>query len=311
MKYPADKTYWMFGSTLIVFFLVGLTLLPSDVHAQEFNCEVSINDRQISGNSYEYVTQLADDLERYINENRWTDDRFEEQERIKCQIQIILTNVDSQFNYTAEAVFSLRRPIYNTIQESSLIILNDRNWVFHYPRGKSLIFDDLQFDDLTSFIDFYMYVLLGYDYDSFSERGGTRYFNKALEILELAQTTNNPGWGRTIGSQRNRNSLINDLTSSGYNELRMALYRYHRLGLDQFTVNPDEARKMILEAIQLIQESKRRASRNYPFDLFFDTKYREIVSVFREAETEIRLEAYNLLRETNPSHSSEYEQLLN
>lgn len=305
----SNQTYRPFACFLSILCMIGLTAIPYSLIAQEFNCEISINDRQISGTSYNYITEMGPAMERYINENRWTDDRYEMNERIRCRIQVVLMDVDNQFNYTAEVIFSMRRPVYNTMQETSSIILSDNNWVFNYPRNKSMIQDDLQFDDLASFIDLYLFVMLGFDYDSFSELGGSRHFAKALDILELGQMSNTPGWGRSIGSQRNRYGLVTDLNNPGYEDLRRSYYQYHRLGLDQFTINQENAREEVLEAIDRIRENKRRASRNYLFDIFFDTKYNEIVSLFQDADAQKRLQAYNLLRDTDPSHSSAYERL--
>lgn len=279
--------------------------------AQEFNCEVNINSRQISGSAYEYVNELKSVLENYINRNRWTDDQFMEQERIKCQLQVVLTSVDEQFNYTAEAVFSVRRPIYNTIQESAALVLSDNNWAFDYPRNRNLVFDLLQFDNLTSFIDFYMYIILGYDYDSFSELGGSRFFSQAQEIFELGRNSGASGWGRSIGAQRNRNGLVADLTNPNYHPLREAIYRYHRFGLDLFTLDSQRSVNEVINALSTMDETKRRTSNNYLFDIFFDTKYTEIVALLQSADVQTRLEAYNLLRDVDPSHTSAYEKLQN
>ncbi len=279
--------------------------------AQEFNCDVSVNSRQISGTSFEYINELEGDLESYINRNRWTEDQFEIHERIRCQIQIVLTNADNQNNYTSEVFFSVRRPIYNTNQESLAIVLSDSNWLFSYPRNKNLVFDEFQFDNLTSFIDFYMYVILGYDYDSFSELGGSAYFNKAQNIFELGRNSGQQGWGRSVGAQRNRFGLIRDLTNPGYEGLRRAIYRYHRHGLDQFTVNNEQSIQGVMEAMELIKDTKRLTSNNYLFDIFFDTKFQEIVALLRTADIQTRLEAYNLLRDVDPAHSTSYERLQN
>lgn len=285
--------------------------MPFQLAAQELNCSVSVNDRQISGSAYDYVSELPRDIERYLNENRWTNDRYEEHERILCSIQILLTDVDSQFNFTAETVITLRRPIYNTYQHSSAIVISDNNWRFNYPRNKNFIQDDLQFDDLTSFLDFYANVILGFDYDSFSELGGSTYFNRALNIFELGQNSGAAGWGRSIGAQRNRYGLINDLTSTAYQDLRIAFYKYHRHGLDQFTLNPDRSRDEVVEAMGLIRDNKRLTSNNYLFDLFFDTKYTEIVALLRDADVQTRTTAYNILRDVDPAHTSEYDRLQN
>lgn len=279
--------------------------------AQEFDCEVSVNSRQISGTSFEYINELEDDLEAYINRNRWTEDRYEPYERIRCQVQVVLTDADDQYNYTAEVFFSVRRPIYNTNQESSAIVLSDSNWFFSYPRNKNLVFDELQFDNLTTFIDFYVYVILGYDYDTFSELGGSSHYTKAQTIFELGRNSGEQGWGRSIGAQRNRFGLIRDLTNPGYEGLREAIYRYHRHGLDLFTLKNEESIEEVVEAMKLIRDTKRMTSNNYLFDIFFDTKHQEIVALLRTADVQTRLEAYNILRDVDPSHSSSYERLQN
>lgn len=306
MKRDMNRNY------MLLVMAVTIQLFSAEViRAQEFNCEVTLNDRQISDTSYDYVSELVPELESYINENRWTDDQFEEYEKIRCRVRIVLTSVDDQYNFSAEVVFSSHRPIYNTAQESATVIISDNNWTFDYSRNKNLVFDELRFDPLTSFIDYYMYVLLGFDYDSFSELGGSPYFNRAQEILELAQTANHPGWARTIGSQRNRYGLIQDLTNPGYEELRSAIYQYHRLGLDQFTIDEESARAQMLDALRRIRQNRQNTSRDFLFDLFFDTKYLEIVAAFMDASSQVRFEAYNVLTAADPGHSSEYERLRN
>lgn len=289
-----------------------LFIIPAGkIAAQEFNCAVNINDRQISGSSYDYISEMQGEIENYINGYRWTNDRYQDFERIACNLQVVLTGVDSNFNFAAEVVITMRRPIYNTNQQSLKIVLSDNNWRFNYPRNKNLIHDDMQFDDMTSFLDFYAYIMLGFDYDSFSEMGGSQYFSNAQSVFDLGQNSGVQGWGRSIGAQRNRYGLISDLMNPGYEELRKAIYRYHRLGLDQFTIDPEIARNQIMTALNSIRANKRVTTNNYLFDIFFSSKYTEIVALFRDADVETRLDAYNLLRDVDPAHTSEYEKLQN
>ena len=279
---------------------------------QEFDCEVIIDDSNLEGTSFAYVKEsLRTDLEDYINEYRWTELEFTEQEKITCQINIVLTSGTSDFQFSAETVLSARRPIYNTMTETTTMILGDQSWQFSYPEGRSLIHDELQFESLTGFIDFYMYLLLGYDFDSFSPLGGTTYFDKAQNVVDLAQNESTIGWTRNSNNQRNRFVLVSDLLSTNYEPLRNAFYTYHRLGLDTFTQNPAAARQQVLNALTEIQAAKRRSTSNFLYDLFFDTKSREITSVFIDADSRVQLQAYNILRETDQGHLLEYEQLQN
>lgn len=281
------------------------------IHAQEFNCEVRVNTDQLEGSSFEHLDELKPVLEEYINEYKWTNQNFEEEERIDCQIQIVINSGNSDYTFSAEVVFQIQRPIYNTTTKTTTLLLNDNAWQFSYPQGKSLIHDELQFEALTGFIDFYCFMMLGYDFDTFSNQGGEPYFVKAQNILNLAQTTSAAGWSRNTNNRRNRNTLVTDLLSSSYEPLRNAYYQYHRLGLDQFVTKPEEARAEILESLKTIQEARRRSTSNWLFDIFFDTKSREIAAVFDAAETNVRLDAYEVLRQTDSGHLSDYENLQN
>lgn len=294
-----------------LFLLVVLALAPRFLPAQEMNCEVRLNTDQLEGTMFDYIGEMVPQLQNYINEHKWTAFEWSEEERIECQIQIILNSGSSDFIFSAGAIFQAQRPIYNATAKTTTILMNDDTWQFTYREGQNLIHDELQFDAFTGFIDFFIYTIIGLDFDSFSELGGDPYYQKALNILNLAQAANAVGWSRSTNNRRNRNILVTDLTSTSYAPLRSAYYRYHRLGLDQFVDKPEEARLEILESLKMISEAKRRSTNNYLYDLFFDTKAREISAIFDEAPTQIRLEAYNVLRETDQGHLSQYENLQN
>lgn len=295
-----------FFSTLTLGVLVSLVAIP--VSAQEINANVTINRSQLSSTSLSYLDNLPQQLEVYINEYDWTNATFQEHERVKVDMQITLLNVDSNFNFEAQVVVRSQRPIYNTTQETTLFLFNDETWNFNYTPNRALIHDELQFDGLTSLIDFYAYIILGFDFDSFSELGGTSYYLEAQNIVSLAQTTSSAGWSRG-SSRQNRAQLVDDLLSTNLELFRRAIYQYHRKGLDTFLTKPREGRQQILQALQKIQEAKRNTSSNLVFDVFFNAKYREIVSIFEDADPQVRLEAFNLLSQIDQSHLTEYRKL--
>lgn len=276
--------------------------------AQEFNARVTLNKSQIQNVSLDYLDELIPLIENYINNHTWTDLRFEEHERIRMNIQIILTQ-ESNNNFDASLIITAERPIYNTTQSTSLIVISDNSWRFNYNRNRAVIHDTFQYDDIASIFDFYAYFILGYDADSFSELGGTEFFRRAQGILDVAQSTGATGWTSGTGSRRNRYYLINGINSPSHEYFRRAVYRYHRLGLDTFTTNPQASRSSILQALRMISESKRQTTDDYIFDLFFSTKSRELTSVFIDAESPIRLDAYHLLSELDTSRLTEYERL--
>ena len=293
-------------------YLLLMLFLPVCVLGQELECEVTVDDTNLEGTSFAYVkANLETQLESYINEYRWTDIDFTERERIQCQINILLLAGTQNFEFDAEAVVSARRPIYNTNAETTSIIINDQAWQFSYQENRALTHDELQFEALTGFIDYYCYILLGYDFDSFSNLGGTPYYTKAQNVLDLAQNTSAIGWTRSSNNRRNRFVLVTELLNNSFQPLRTAYYTYHRMGLDQFTQNAPQARRQVINALTQIQDNKRKSTSTYLFDIFFDTKSKELASIFLDGESTVQLEAYNILRETDPGHLTEYEQLQN
>jgi len=298
--------------SLKIHYLLIVFLFSGIVQAQEFECSITINDEQLVGNSFEYVkNSLKTDLEAYINEYRWAEIEIEEQERIKCQISIILISGNQDFNFSAEAIIQLRRPIYNTGAETTSIIISDGSWQFSYPEGRSLIHDDLEFESLTGFIDYYLYLMLGFDFDTFSELGGTEWFQKSQDVVDLAQNSAAIGWTRNTNNGRNRFVLGSDLLNNNYEIVRAAYYKYHRKVLDGFMSNPKQSRTDLISILEELRDAKRRSTNNYLFDLFFGTKSREIALILEDADPDLKFEAYNILRDTDSANLSEYEILQN
>ncbi len=296
------KNYYL----LIIPFFCGI------LNAQEFDCQVLVNDDQLVGNSFEYVkNSLEKDITAYINEYRWTEYVYQEQERISCQINIILLTGDQNFTFTAEVIVQLRRPIYNTIAETNTFIISDNNWQFDYPAGKSLIHDEFEFEPLTGFIDYYLYLMLGMDFDTFSELGGTVWFQKSQNIIDLAQNSYSIGWNRNSNNGRNRFVLTADLLNNNYNTIRKASYTYHRKILDNFVTNPNQSRIDLVELLKEILDAKRRSTNNYLFDLFFGSKSKEIASILEEATSKLKFDAYKILSAVDSGNLSDYKNLQN
>lgn len=291
-------------------FLVSLMMLAGAhrVSAQELNVSVDVNKSQISSSAYDYLDELGPVIARYLNDYNWTEDTYLEEERITVNVQIVLTNVDDNANFDASLIITSYRPIYNSRAQTPLLIISDNAWRFNYTRNRNIVRDQMQFDDIASVLDFYAYMILGYDYDSFSELGGTPHFRNAQQIVEIAQNSASTGWASS-GSRRNRYQLITQMMAPSYEGYRKAFYQYHRLGLDQFLEDPDEARAQILEALAVLRATQRQNTENYLFDLMFSTKYREMTAIFLDAETSQKLDAYNLLVELDQSHMTEYEKL--
>jgi hypothetical protein len=138
--------------------------------------------------------------------------------------------------------------------------------------------------------------------------GGTPYFEQAREIAERARSSGGAGWSEISGSQT-RTDLITQLLDQRYEPLREAYFRYHLRGLDRFVQDTDEARQSILEVLQAIQTLYQQVSRSFAIDMFFAAKYQELAALFEGAA--ISSQAYGILSQIDPSHTSEYDRLVN
>ena len=286
----------------------AVCLFGAAATAQELDCRVIVNDDQLGGNEFEFLDDLRDEVEQYFNGRSWTEDRFEEFERIRCSVQIVFVEAQGLDRFTANITVASQRPIYGTPRTVPVVTINDSQWQFQYNRGQPLIFNTNRYDALPSLLDFYAYLLLGYDYDTFSELGGTPHFERAREISELAQSQGDAGW-LSIGDDRTRTTLVRQLLDPRYLPLRRAYFLYHFGTLDQFTRDPEAAWETGFSAIEAIYELFLEVSRKYSTDLFFTTKAGEIVELFSDADG-VRNELYAILIEMDPARSSEYDQLL-
>ncbi len=281
--------------------------IPSTADAQELLCDVSVDFSQVSGSDFDHLQDLERRISEYVNERRWTDDQFERHERIICSISVIIEEATSLTEFEARLVVSSVRPIYGTIQNSRVIQISDREWEFSYAQGSSLTFDLDTFDALTSVLDFYAFLLLGYDYDTFSPLGGTDHFERARRIARLGESANAAGWSG-IGTSRTRTDLVTQLLDSRLEPLRMAYFTYHYQGLDHFVLETEEARDAALGALNALAELSRDVSRQYAIDLFFNTKSRELTALFLDSPMDG--EAYNVLSSVDPSNLSDYSPLV-
>lgn len=289
--------------------LVALAL-AAPASAQELNCAVSLNRQSLDGNEYVFLDELRDQVVRYLNNQAWTDDRFEADEQIDCDVQITVRQAVTLTSFSAQVVVTARRPIYGSAQPTTLFAVSDDKWQFDYTRGQSLVYDPTRYNSLTSVLDFYANLILGYDYDSFSELGGTVYFNRARQIAELGRATlGSVGWGGDRQDDRTRYLLIQEVLDPTLEPLRRASFTYHFGVLDRFLVQPEasweEAMAMLGRLHELFLDINRR---RYATDVFYGAKYQELVALLVNSPR--RNEAYAFLSEMDPSHIGTYDVLV-
>src|SRR5688572_10039303 len=224
------------------------------VRAQELNCTVTINSTQIQTSDRGIFRDMKTAVEQFMNSRKWSGDSYKAYEKINCNMLITITKMPSIGTFAASVQVQSARPVYNTNYSSLVFNFADRDWEFEYIESLPLEYNDNTFtSNLTSMLALYAYLIIGVDYDTFAELGGTPYFQRALQVTNNAQQSNRAGW-LSLGSNRSRYWIVENFNNGQMVDLRKALYSYHRLALDTFDKDPDKSREIILKGLKDIKK---------------------------------------------------------
>ncbi|RZP13156.1 MAG: DUF4835 family protein [Flavobacteriales bacterium] len=263
---------------IVLFFILFTTLASS---AQELNCTVTINAEQTGQPNNQIFRTLKTQLTEFINTTSWTDKNYKNQEKIDCNMSIIINSFDANiFNATIQIQAS--RPVYQSTYSSPIYNYNDKQFNFSYVEFQPLVFNINSFDsNLVSVIAFHVYTIIGLDSDTFELNGGEPYFSIAKQIVNTAATGGSKGWKSTDGKQ-SRYSFNDALVSQVYKEFHSVMYNYHRLGMDKMHNSPKVAKLSISAAINTLKGINDRRPNSYLLRTFFDAKSNEIENIFSD-----------------------------
>lgn len=263
-------------------YILSFLMFSNLAFSQELLANVQINYQQIGGSNVQVFKTLEKSLRDFVNNTSWTGKKLQNYEKIKCNFAIIISERPSDSSFKGSIVVQATRPVYNSIYETPLLTVNDTSFSFDYTENENLIFNDRSFSgkNLIDVISFYVYTILGYDADSFSQNGGQEWFEKALKISQNSQNQKFSGWAQVEGP-KTRGALINTLMNEDTNTLRNVYYTYHRMGLDNLA-NPDqtEAKGTIAQALMQLKYYENTFQMNSPFNVFIETKKDEIFKIF-------------------------------
>jgi hypothetical protein len=290
-----------------ILLLLTATCLLQTARSQELNAQVEIVTTQVQGTD---VTRIFGNMKRqvfeFLNNRRWTNDNFQQSERIDCSILINVTAKLGTDQYQAEIEVQCRRPVYKTGYNSPLFNFQDKDLQFVYVENQPFDFTVQNFtNNITSILAYYAYVMLAVDYDSFSLLGGSEYWKTAQQIVNAAQSASESGW-RSSDSYRNRYWLIDNILNPLFQPMRETMYNYHRKGLDQMYDKPEEGRAAILVAIDNLKEVHKNRPASFNMQLFFEAKNQEIVNIFKEATNEEKTKLIEILNLIDPANQNIY-----
>lgn len=306
----------MLKRVFLITVLIGFVSLVG--MGQELQARISINSGNVGNQIDKKIFQtLQTALTNFLNNRKWTTETFQPNEKITCNFLINIRESLADNTFKATLMVQAARPIYNASYQSPLINFQDESFTFKYVEFQPIEFNENRVtgsdplaSNLTATLAYYVYIILGLDFDSFSLRGGDPYFQKAQLVVNNAPEGRNiEGW-RAFDGLRNRYWLMENLTNNRYTLIHDAIYSYYRLGLDHLYENEDEGRSAVMNTISIINTLNSDIPNSMIVQFFFQGKANEIIRLFKKADPDSKNRARELLSKIDISNSNLYKQEL-
>lgn len=294
---------------LLVFIVAGKIAT-----AQELKANITVVSSQVANNVNQNVFRtLQSALNTFINTRKWTNDNFKPNERIECNFLLNLSSTSELNVYNASITVQAARPVFNTSYLSPIINFKDDNVTFKYVEFQQLDFNenrvtgsDALVSNLTAIMAYYAYMILGFDYDSFSLRGGDPYFQKAQNIVNNAPDGRNISGWKAFDGIRNRYWLVENMLNSRYTIMHDVYYNYYRHGMDKLYDDENAARAEIMNVLNLLNNFNTENPNKMINQFFFQGKSTELIKIFAKAPPQDKLRASELLQKLDITNASRY-----
>ena len=288
---------------VFVFLLFNFSL-----KAQELQCTITVNSDQVGQTNQQIFKTLERSLNDFVNKSKWTNRIYKENERINAQMFITVIEYEGS-RFRANIQMQSSRPVYNTSYESPVFNYKDDEFDFEYIEFQPLVYNKNVFDsNLVGVISYYVYIMLGLDADTFSLEGGTDFFKEAQQIVTQAQGTNFAGWSQDTKA-RTRFELVDNLLSNSFREYRIAMYNYHRKGLDILADNNSTGKQIIAGTMRLFETMIKRRPNAFLIQTFFEAKSDEIRNVFSDGPKVDVVKLKETLNRIAPFYSSTWNEI--
>ncbi len=286
-----------------IFFLIIVNVLS----AQEFISTVKVNAEQTGQPNLSVFRTLETSLQEFINNTKWTNTEYKLQERISCSFFINVLAYDNNNSFEASLQVQASRPVFNSGYSTTIANFNDKEFNFRYQEYEPLVYNEnSDGGNLISVISYYLFTVLATEADTFKELGGTEFYKKAKQIVNIGQSSGAAGWSSSSGTQ-SRFRWNDDMISGIFTNYRKALYVYHFEGLDQMSEDQKQAKKSIIESIKMFKEVNNKRPNSYVFRTFFDAKSNEISKVLSGGPKVDSAKTIELLRTLAPLYSKDWD----
>lgn len=303
---------------LVCILILIITLHPNMSRSQELLAKVTVIASRVNTTVDKRIfITLQTQLNNLMNTRKWTNDVFQQNEKLECSFILNIESIVEPNVYKATLTVQAARPVYNSSYQCALVNFLDAEVTFKYQEFQPIEFNEsrIQGNDpvaanLTAIFAYYAYMIIGLDYDSFSPKGGEAYFRKAQNIVNNAPEGKGLSGWRVFDGLRNRYWLNENLINNRYNIVHDVIYSYYRAGMDKWYENEQEARKNVLHSLIQLQAFNKENANTMILQFFMQGKMQELIALFKKGTSEERSRAIQLLTELDVINAPSYKQQL-
>lgn len=284
--------------------------------AQEIRANVTVVSNQVSGVDRKVFTTLQNAMKEFLNNRRWSGDAYTAGERIECNFMLNIQQEIGSNAYKASLTIQATRPVFNAGYVSSLLNTQDNNVAFRYVEFQPLEFSDNRVvandplvSNLTATLAYYVYIILGLDYDSFSPRGGDDFFKKALNIVNNAPDGKDIAGWKAFEGNRNRYWLQDNLLNAKFSRFHDVMYQYHRQGLDVMYDDVNKGRSAVMNSLNMLYAIHQDIPNSMLLQVFFTAKSDELQKIFSKAPPQDKTRAAQMLAQMDITNANKYQQM--
>lgn len=271
--------------------------------AQELKCDVEINSTQIQNTSKEVFTTLQQAIADYMNTTKWTDAQFSANEKIECRMYFTIKSYTDNL-MSGDLQVQSSRPVYNSSYTTTVLNFKDTKIEFTYQENEPLVYSETTMEsNLTAILNFYAFMIIGLDFDTFSLKGGDPYYEKAANVVRMAQSNGESGW-KAFEDTKNRSAVLSAFTEGNTSGIRNIFYNYHRRGLDEMALSVDKGRAMVTQTLEMLAKVFEVAPMSVCLSMWKDAKLDEIVNIYSKAGQTEKDKVYDLLYPLYPTEQT-------
>jgi hypothetical protein len=286
-------------------------IFSAGMYAQELNIDVTVSAPKLKLVEPRVFQTMERSIQEFFNNNKWTDQEFESEERIEGNLQLTITEEYSSTSFQADVIFQCIRPVYNSNYTTSVFTFVDKGLNISYEELQAIeISNGVYIDELSSLLTFYAYLMIGFDFDTFSSLGGERYYQLAENVMTAvpSNSANSLSW-TARGDDNNRYWLLQNILDPKFRPYRQSLYEYHRQGLDVMSDDVDRGKAVIVSALKEVDKVNQSHPHSVYLRGFLDSKRGELIEIFKGGSRGQKNTVYNLMSRLDPAQISSYAEI--